>query len=107
VCGSATNGRLGLGKMTPNNIVSEFQRLDWFSERQLLVKEIDVGGKHCLARLKSELYAWGSNESGQLGLGFDKEDMWEPQKIKFSEGGTNLLIRATAGYNNSAVIVAK
>ena len=105
--------------MTPNNIVSEFQRLDnlllpiiegsldWFSERQLLVKEIDVGGKHCLARLKSELYAWGSNESGQLGLGFDKEDMWEPQKIKFSEGGTNLLIRATAGYNNSAVIVAK
>ena len=45
------------------------------------VEAIAAGRDHSLALTKSgEVYAWGLNESGQLGLG-DKEDRFTPTKV--------------------------
>ena len=55
--------------------VSQFTLLDWFQSNDMLVTDVNVGGKHCMAtakvtvgsRRQENLYAWGCNEFHQLG----------------------------------------
>ena len=52
---------------------------------KIKIKKICTGDRHCLALdSKGEVYSWGENDFGQLGLGKDKNEIiGNPQKIKF------------------------
>ena len=56
-----------------------------FPSEKIKIKKISTGEKHCLALdSKGDVYSWGENDFGQLGLGRDKDIIiGNPQKIKF------------------------
>ena len=56
-----------------------------FPYEKIKIKKISTGERHCLA-LDSigDVYSWGDNEYGQLGLGKDKNEViGNPKRIKF------------------------
>ena len=63
--------------VTPYQIVFPYEKIK--------IKKVCTGEKHCLALdSKGEVYSWGENDFGQLGLGKDKyEIIGNPTKIKF------------------------
>ncbi|KAL5006417.1 hypothetical protein ScPMuIL_015223 [Solemya velum] len=64
-CGSNSHGQLGLG-MTENT--SEFHKIDF--PKAVCVDQVAAGWDFTLASTRTgELYGWGSNAYGQLGLG--------------------------------------
>ena len=56
-----------------------------FPYPKIKIKKVRAGVKHCLALdSNGEVYSWGENDFGQLGLGKDKNEIvGNPQKIKF------------------------
>ena len=56
-----------------------------FPNQKIKIKKISTGERHCLALdAKGEVYSWGDNSYGQLGLGLDKNEIiGNPKKIKF------------------------
>ena len=56
-----------------------------FPSEKIKIKKISTGEKHCIALdSKGDVYSWGENDFGQLGLGKDKNIIiGNPQKIKF------------------------
>ena len=56
-----------------------------FPYPKIKIKKISTGERHCLALdCRGEVYSWGENDFGQLGLGKDKNEIvGNPQKIKF------------------------
>jgi hypothetical protein len=56
-----------------------------FPNEKIKIKKVSTGERHCLALdSKGEVYSWGENDFGQLGLGKDKNEIiGNPKKIKF------------------------
>ena len=56
-----------------------------FPYPKIKIKKVRAGLKHCLALdSNGEVYSWGENDFGQLGLGKDKNEIvGNPQRIKF------------------------
>ena len=56
-----------------------------FPNKKIKIKKVCTGENHCLALdSKGEVYSWGENDFGQLGLGKDKDEIiGNPKKIKF------------------------
>lgn len=56
-----------------------------FPNEKIKIKKVSTGERHCLALdSKGEVYSWGENDFGQLGLGKDKNEIiGSPKKIKF------------------------
>ena len=77
VCGKGNYGRLGLGYDQNCNWMTQIK---WFTERGVKIKDIAVGGRHCLAiskanfydenleRQTQNLYGWGFNFHNQIGI---------------------------------------
>ncbi|KAG8311110.1 putative E3 ubiquitin-protein ligase herc4 [Homalodisca vitripennis] len=67
------------------------------------VVQISCGYKHCLALTNNgQLFSWGCNESGQLGLGHKCESVSQPTLIK-SLSGVPLAFIASGGSHSFAV----
>jgi len=95
--GYGYNGQLGLGDgrdeaMTPELVTFPGKPADD------PVLEIALGGEHVLARTESgELWVWGANGSGQLGIG-TTVDLWVPAPLGMSDYlPTDETITAVAG----------
>ena len=85
-----------------------------FIQHGIVIKDIAVGGRHCLAIShedsepdeRSALYGWGFNFYYQMGLGKDqREDMLSPTKIPV----TDIPYRAkhiSCGYFSSTVLIS-
>eukprot|EP00397_Hematodinium_sp_SG-2012_P004834 GEMP01004848.1.p1 GENE.GEMP01004848.1~~GEMP01004848.1.p1 ORF type:complete len:966 (+),score=191.19 GEMP01004848.1:747-3644(+) len=71
-CGENVNGQLGLGKPKGHDVDRRWI-VPVFEEPQLIrltdVKWMVAGDNHNFALAESQLYAWGANASGQLGIG--------------------------------------
>jgi len=67
---------------------------------------VAAGGRHSLAiSADGRLWAWGSNQYGQLGLG-DREDRGIPERVPGFGPGTDLkAVGISTGYEHSLVIV--
>eukprot|EP00347_Sterkiella_histriomuscorum_P017345 403349742 len=105
-CGKGNFGRLGLGhQYNINNPL----KISWFTSKQIKVKDVVAGGRHCLALSDEEvpqLYGWGFGFYYQFGLGEkDQEDYLEPVKIQIVKDENRKVKKIAAGYFHSGVII--
>ena len=79
--GSNFNGQLGIGTLTPNFRATPAAVPAFFSNNPAVVG-FAVGSDHVLAlRADGVLFAWGSNDSGQLGNGVTGGDFTTPVQV--------------------------
>eukprot|EP00192_Tetraselmis_astigmatica_P009703 CAMPEP_0117664012 /NCGR_PEP_ID=MMETSP0804-20121206/8955_1 /TAXON_ID=1074897 /ORGANISM="Tetraselmis astigmatica, Strain CCMP880" /LENGTH=853 /DNA_ID=CAMNT_0005471141 /DNA_START=124 /DNA_END=2685 /DNA_ORIENTATION=- len=98
--GSNSNGQLGLGSSTPRQLVPTVVQ---GAITGIKFSAVDSGHNHVLAASKSgEVYCWGANSYGQLGLG-DFEDRNTPHALlhKFTR---SKITRVAAGARHSLAV---
>ena len=81
--GSNSNGQLGLVDSQPRGQPTRTSTTSSFNN----IIAISAGDRHTIA-LKSDgsIFAWGANESGQLGVG-DRSHRFEPTQVNIGEQG--------------------
>uniref|UniRef100_A0A673YYV4 HECT and RLD domain containing E3 ubiquitin protein ligase 3 n=1 Tax=Salmo trutta TaxID=8032 RepID=A0A673YYV4_SALTR len=95
--GAGGGGQLGLG--TAEETVPIPRLIKKLCEHR--ISQIMCGNKHCIALSKgeNELFTWGQNSSGQLGLGKGEPSTLSPQPVKSLSGIP--LAQITAGGDHS------
>lgn len=79
--GTGMMGQLGLGYQLEANVPTKITKLP---TNDLKFKEVAAGKEHSLAlSTTGDLYAWGGNDLGQLGLGHLKP-VDRPQRVPFN-----------------------
>ena len=98
--GCNSEGQLGVGRGS-----------EWVSGPQLLtglppdVVQLAAGAGHSLARTeRGEVWVWGSNTEGQLGLGEDSEEtVFSPTLLPLSSGVAHI----SCGYYHTALVTSQ
>lgn len=67
--GRTSHGRLGHGDLAPENTVSPPCRVETLHMLQVRVISVACGGEHTLALTQQGVFAWGSSQYGQIGIG--------------------------------------
>lgn len=94
-CGANNRGQLGKGDLVNSSVLSKLQDIEGYE-----VKDLSAGREHALALYSNgDVYSWGSNTIGQLGLG-DKVDRMLPVKIQ----GVSNIKYIEAAYAHSMAI---
>lgn len=90
--GASSEGQLGHATMEVSVSIPRFIR----KLNQQKILQVSCGSWHCLALADdSQLFTWGQNSHGQLGLGEGFESQSSPQRVKSLEGIP--LAQVTAG----------
>ncbi len=83
--GATEAGRLGLGRTRLDeeaNVVHEPQLVTGLAKRGVRVVAVDCGRDHtCCVTACGRGFAWGWGEGGRLGLGSDRDAVWEPARV--------------------------
>jgi len=103
--GTNTNGELGIGNNNNKNVPKQVELL-----ADKVIKQISVGTSHVIALTEDgEIYTWGLNANGQLGIGNTKNSNI-PQNVKIPESTEliqvvkNTIIKVIANNNVSYAI---
>ncbi|QWB99390.1 hypothetical protein KHQ88_04290 [Mycoplasmatota bacterium] len=102
-------GQLGNGEInnpweetiyTPQDITDAFELEDDY------IVKIDLGNNHSMAlSAYGQVFAWGDNEYGQLGIGDEDEQVLEPMNITDQfDLDEDQIIDIEVGYNHSGVL---
>lgn len=103
VCGSNENGELGLGEevaatRTPVEVPGLTN-----------IKQIGAaggaGGRSAAVNAKGELFMWGDNEFGQIGVGSSAPVIWTPTHVSLPEPVSTVAVGGDAPNGNGAVLV--
>ena len=108
-CGSGVHGQLGRGTMNlPAHVYNcsrVLRQIDTASFQDISVDFIAAGRDHAMALQEGTcaLWAWGCNQSGELGLGddFDGSNVNVPTRVDIEP-----VVFMSAGYNFSMIITA-
>lgn len=110
-CGKGNFARLGQGDTVSLNVPTKIQH---FVQQGILVSDIAVGGRHCLAISNEDsepdgraaVYGWGFNFYYQLGMGKEeREDMLVPTKLIVTDKAYRAK-HISCGYFNSTVMIS-
>jgi alpha-tubulin suppressor-like RCC1 family protein len=83
-------GQLGIGKQREVRIPQKIPIIEEESQREHRIVSCSAGFGHTAALTESgELYTWGFNIYGQLGLG-DKKTRWFPERVSMDISNHNL-----------------
>jgi len=95
--GDNTYGQLGFGDHTDSESLMPVGAL-----YQLEVSQVSAGETHTLAVTSvGEVYAWGSNAHGQLGVDDPRTEFASPQQVKIELYSEEKVIGVCAGYQHS------
>lgn len=99
-------GMLGLGHC---EAVISPQRISSPMIIRRVVTEIATGGFHTLCRTEDqEMYAWGRNNKGQLGIGYENEYISEPTLVSFPSHTRKMtILNISAGMYHSVALLQK
>jgi alpha-tubulin suppressor-like RCC1 family protein len=108
--GDNNNGKLGLGQATfstlPNNL-NHPQRLPALASKH--ATKVSAGKDHACAIADGNLYCWGDNSKGQLGIGTTVDNP-TPQQVGHNAGMTGIfdnkrVTDVSAGDKNTCAVV--
>ena len=103
VCGENKNGELGAGHNKPISVPHKLDRVG-----NDIIKQVSCGDNHvgAVTDIFGELWMWGANEFGQLGVG-DLENRNTPTQVVFEnlEKGENIL-QVQCGGQHTAVLTS-
>jgi len=111
-CGYNDRGQLGAGNRMNSG---RFQRVLKNLEKRQVV-EIACGQHHNIARVKrvdgdtergSEVFTWGSNSFGQLGLGQGTWAQLSPEKLDVMDWENESIVGVAAGSHHTMCLTAK
>jgi hypothetical protein len=86
VRGSNNRGIYGDGKSENGTALEHYIPVQKFNDPDLRVASIAAGESHALALTSDGIvWAWGANESGQVGIGTNEATVLTPTKVTFSE----------------------
>ena len=97
--GDNTHGQLGLGDTQDRQSSEEIK---FFADKKII--QISLGKSHSLALdHEGQVYSWGWNEGGQLGLG-DKKDRYEPTLIPYFKENGIFITQVTTAYKHNLAL---
>ena len=100
--GEAKMGQLGLGKQREIRLPQKIPVVDEETKQEYRIVSCAAGFGHTAALTENgDLYAWGFNIYGQLGLG-DKKTRWYPEKVQQQASGHNLSRQVKVKCSNYA-----
>jgi alpha-tubulin suppressor-like RCC1 family protein len=100
--GEAKMGQLGLGKQREVRIPQRIPIIEEASKQEHRVVSCSAGFGHTACLTESgDLYTWGFNIYGQLGLG-DRKTRWYPEKVSRDISGHNLARQIKVKCSNYA-----
>ena len=101
VSGNNQYGQLGLGDNEKRSTLTEVSS-DYYNNKT--IKQIAAGGNHSLILTEDgEVYAFGRNDKGQLGLG-DRNDRNVPTKLNSSNYDNKKIIQVSIGTAHSLIL---
>ena len=113
--GIATDGRLGYGETAIKRLgVGEGGKdmcypsagiVPYFLTSKLRVSQVACGHSHSLAIAEGELFTWGDNSGGKLGLG-DFRPRAEPCRVHPEEFGYGTVLQVAGGVWHSIALVS-
>jgi alpha-tubulin suppressor-like RCC1 family protein len=102
VCGSNENGQLGLGEgvagaRTPTEVPG-------LSAIAQISAAGGAGGRSAAVTSAGELFMWGDNEFGQIGVGSSASVIWTPQHVSLPEPVASVSVGGDLPTGNGAVL---
>jgi hypothetical protein len=102
VCGSNENGELGLGEgvaaaRTPTEVPG-------LSDITQIAAAGGAGGRSAAIDAKGELFMWGNNEFGQIGVGSSAPVIWTPEHVSLPEAVASVSVGGDLPNGNGAVL---
>ena len=98
-----TGGQLGIGKSSNEVLDHKFHLVSALSNKEHKIVKLDCGADHSLAlNSNGQVYGWGENEQGQLGLG-DSESRNKPTLLSMVREAVRDI---SCGYYHSAVVTS-
>ncbi|XP_028407993.1 uncharacterized protein LOC114530602 isoform X2 [Dendronephthya gigantea] len=101
--GKSCNGRLGHGDLIEEEGKSAPFRVELLHIQKIKVRSVACGREHTLALTKQGVYAWGSSDYGQLGLGNTNK---QTRPVFVTELADKDCIALTCGYYHSLALSA-
>jgi alpha-tubulin suppressor-like RCC1 family protein len=102
VCGSNENGELGLGEgvavaKTPTEVPG-------LSDIKQISAAGGAGGRSAAVNSKGELFMWGDNQFGQIGVGSSAQVIWTPEHVSLPEAVASVAVGGDLPTGNGAVL---
>jgi alpha-tubulin suppressor-like RCC1 family protein len=102
VCGSNENGELGLGEAV--SATSRPLEVPGLTEITQIAAAGGAGGRSAAINGKGELFMWGDNEFGQIGVGSSAMVVWTPEHVVLPEPVSSVAVGGDAPNGNGAVL---
>ncbi|XP_046841224.1 uncharacterized protein LOC124435332 isoform X2 [Xenia sp. Carnegie-2017] len=101
--GKSSNGRLGHGDLIEEEGKAPPFRVELLHIQRIRVRSVACGREHTLALTRQGVYAWGSSDYGQLGLGSNAK---QTRPAFVTELADKDCIALTCGYYHSLALSA-
>jgi alpha-tubulin suppressor-like RCC1 family protein len=102
VCGSNENGELGLGEgVAGAKTATEVPDLSGITQ---IAAAGGAGGRSAAVTGKGELFMWGDNEFGQIGVGSSAPVIWTPEHVSLPEPVASVSVGGDLPDGNGAVL---
>ncbi|HEV3048239.1 MAG TPA: hypothetical protein VGY13_12870 [Solirubrobacteraceae bacterium] len=102
VCGSNENGELGLGEAV--QATSRPLEVPGLTGITQIGAAGGAGGRSAAINGKGELFMWGDNEFGQIGVGSSAPVVWTPEHVVLPEPVISVAVGGDAPNGNGAVL---
>ena len=102
------NNRFGMLGLQHFDATLQPQRIEGPLMRRV-VRHVAAGGFHVICRTDDdEIYAWGRNNRGQLGIGTEGDDVCTPMLVQFQSNARKLrVLQVCAGHEHSLALMEK
>lgn len=102
------NNRYGMLGLQHFDATLQPQRVEGLLMRRV-VRQVAAGGFHVICRTDDdEIYAWGRNNKGQLGIGEEGDDVTTPTLVQFQSNARRMrVVQVCAGQEHSIALMEK
>jgi alpha-tubulin suppressor-like RCC1 family protein len=102
VCGNNENGELGLGEAVASTATP--LEVPGLTDITQIAAAGGDGGRSAAINSNGELFMWGDNQFGQVGVGSSASAIWTPEHVVLPEPVSSVAVGGDAPNGNGAVL---